>query len=258
MKLNFKFNFISKIKDWWRKRKLNKAERKHLEELEKLRAYSEIEEKYTSALQEESQKQEYLNKLYDIRRSTYTKKMVTWILAICIIDIQAMFIMAIFDKGAHLDGIVNNLTNTILGVSFIYMIRAYYDSKAEHKNMDDNKIASLKSALSNKLTNILQAAGITNITGEQFLESSLKEDKSSRKFQIDINGVNITASRQSKPKPDLLSLAKLKQLNSKPKVKTTQIIPTPENKGLDDSVVPNTNIPANASPVVQLNNIQME
>ena len=202
----------NRIKTWWEKRKLNSMERKRYDR-RKFEEYNRLKDKYCDELQEEKQRQDYLNRMYDIKRTTYTKKMVTWILAICIIDVQAVFVMAIFDKGAHLEGIVNNLTNTIIAVSFIYMIRAYYDSKAEHKNIDDSKIAALKNSLSGKITNILQAAGVTNITGEQFLDSSLEEDKTSRKFQIDINGVNITAGRESKPKPDLTSLTRLNELN---------------------------------------------
>ena len=239
------FKWFSKIwdrlKTWWEKHKLNKIQRKRYDDRRKFEEYSRLKEKYCNNLQEEQQRQEYLNRMYDIKRTTYTKKMVTWILAICIIDVQAVFVMAIFDKGTHLEGIVNNLTNTIIAVSFIYMIRAYYDSKAEHKNMDDYKIAALKNSLSGKITNILQAAGVTNITGEQFLDSSLEEDKTSRKFQIDINGVNISAGREAKPKPDLTSLARLselnKQLRSKRPPNVTTISPTStESETPTDSV----------------------
>lgn len=225
--LKFDFHLIQRCKNWWNMRKMDALERRRIRSMEKLEAFAKNREKYNDALRDELQRQEYLNKLHDIRKSTYTKKMVTWILVICMVDIQAVFIMAIFDKGAHLEGIVNNLTNTILGVSFIYMIRAYFDSRAEHKNMDEARMNALKTNLSGKITSILQSAGITNMTGEEFLNSSVDDEKSSRKFQIDINGVNISAGREAKPKPDLSSLSKLKHLNIPNKVKKPLTPETP-------------------------------
>lgn len=180
---------FNKIQNYFKRKKMTALEYKRLKDQEQLEEYNIREEKYNDMIRDETQKQQFLNRMYNIKKNTYTKKMVTAILAISIIDIQLSYILAFFDKGQVVDSLSNQLCITILGVSFAYMIRAYFDSKAEHKNLDDNIKSEIQSNLSNKISNVFESAGI-NIDVDKFLSNNNEEqedDKSSDNFNLDIN-----------------------------------------------------------------------
>ena len=177
---------FNKLQNYFKRKKLTEIEYKRLKDQEQLEEYNIREEKYNDMLRDESQKQQFLNRMYNIKKNTYTKKMVTAILAISIIDIQLSYILAFFDKGQVVDSLSNQLCITILGVSFAYMIRAYFDSRAEHKNLDETIKTEIQSNLSNKLTNIFESAGI-NVDVNKFLSTDDEDDKSSSKFHLNIN-----------------------------------------------------------------------
>ena len=60
-------------------------ESKHKKELE---TYNKRQNKYNDMLRDETQKQKFLNNMNKIKINTFTKKMVTIILTVCIIDLQ--------------------------------------------------------------------------------------------------------------------------------------------------------------------------
>ena len=181
------FNGIRKYFD---RRRLSDAEKRRMENQEQLNEYYARQEQYDDIIRDETQKQAFLNKLYNIKRVTYTKKMVAIILLVSIVDIQLSYLLAFFDKGQVVDGLSNQLCITILGVAFAYMIRAYFDSKAEHANIDNKIKEEITEALSNKIDNVFQAAGI-NVSAEKFLEeadSSNANNRSSAGFHFNISG----------------------------------------------------------------------
>ena len=175
---------FNKIQHYFKKKKLTAIEYKRLKDQEQLEEYNIREEKYNDMLRDESQRQQFLNRMYNIKKNTYTKKMVTAILAISIIDIQLSYVLAFFDKGQVVDSLSNQLCITILGVSFAYMIRAYFDSRAEHKNLDESIKDEIQNNLANKISDVFESAGI-NINVDKFL--STDDEKSSSNFHLDIN-----------------------------------------------------------------------
>lgn len=187
-------NLFTKAKTWWVKRSLDKQERQRLKQIEQLHRWEEYQEKYNDKLHEEYQRQKFLNKMHRLKKSTYTKKMVTWILGICILDIQLSYILACFDLGEPVEGLSNNLARTILGVAFIYMVRAYFDSKAEHKNLDDEAMIRMKMHLSRSVNTALKKAGVTDISADDFIDAVDNNEKSSKSFHININGIDISKS----------------------------------------------------------------
>lgn len=181
------FNGIRKYFD---RRRLSDLEKRRIENQEQLNEYYARQEQYDDIIRDETQKQAFLNKLYNIKRVTYTKKMVATIILVSIVDIQLSYLLAFFDKGQVVDGLSNQLCITILGVAFAYMIRAYFDSKAEHANIDNKIKEEITVALSNKIDNVFQAAGI-NVSAEKFLEeadSNNTNSRSSAGFHFKISG----------------------------------------------------------------------
>ena len=102
--------------------------------------------------------------------------MVAGIIIISIIDIQISYVLAFLDKGEAMQDLSVHMCTTILGVAFVYMIRAYFDSKAEHNNLDNKIKDSIIENLSGKINNIFIAAGLEPGDTESFLRD---EDESS-------------------------------------------------------------------------------
>lgn len=177
---------FNKFQSYLRKRNLSKEERRRLEDQEQLEEYEARQERYNDMLRDEHQKQQFLNKMHQIKKTTYTKKMVAIILFVALLDIQLSYILAFFDKGQVIEGLSNQLCITILGIGFAYMIRAYFDSKAEHANLDNRIKDDIKNNLSEKIDKVFSAAGL-NVSADEFLAKSDPEEKSSKGFSININ-----------------------------------------------------------------------
>lgn len=178
---------FNKLRDFFIRHKLTRLQIKRLNDQKEMEEYNAREEEYMDKLRDEEQKYRFLSKMDNIKRTTYTKKMVSVILLVCILDIQLSYILAFFDKGQVVDSLSNQLCLTILGVAFAYMIRAYFDSKAEHKNLDNDIKKELNDSLSSKIDNVFKSAGL-NIDVNKFLNPANDTDeKSSVNFNIDIN-----------------------------------------------------------------------
>lgn len=198
-----------RIKMWWMKRRLARKEYQRAQSQEHMLRMEAYEEMYNDRLLEEYQHQKYLNKLHNLKKSTYTKKMTTWILGICIIDIQLTYILAFFGLGENLVELSINLTRTILGVAFVYMIRAYFDSRAEHQNLDDEVMSKMKTRLSKSINSVLKKAGLSTIDTGQGMDT---DERSSKGFHININGIDISKAPkyQEEQAPELEPLDNLR------------------------------------------------
>ncbi len=140
--------------------KRSRLQREKIENEREREEYIKRQERYNDMLRDEAQKQKFINNMNKIKVNTYTKKMVAVIIIFSIMCITASYVLAFLDKGNTLEGLSTQLCITILGVSFVYMIRAYFDSKAEHKNLDNKIKEELEEGLVNKMNNMLSEAGL--------------------------------------------------------------------------------------------------
>ena len=177
---------FDKFKKYMHKQSLSKEERRKLEDMEQLEEFEARQERYNDIIKNEAQKQQFLNQMHRIKKTTYTKKMVAVILFVALLDIQLSYVLAFFDKGQVIEGLSNQLCITILGIGFAYMIRAYFDSKAEHANLDSRIKDELKSNLADKIDKAFSAAGL-NTRAEEFLSKEDEVEKTSKGFSININ-----------------------------------------------------------------------
>jgi putative alpha-1,2-mannosidase len=141
-------------------RKKNKAPTHTVAERE-AEKYNHRQEKYDDELRKVEQKTTFKTKLSRLKFPTYTKNLVAIIILICLIDLQITYILAFMDKVQIAEELSKQLCTTILGVAFVYMVRAYFDSKAEHNNnketVDDNKIKKeLDTLVNSKLSSVIQ------------------------------------------------------------------------------------------------------
>ena len=113
---------------------------------------SKKQEEYDKKARKVAQKQSFKDRLHRIKFPTYTKNLVFFIVLVCLIDLQLTYFLAFLGMPSTAEELSKQLCITILGVAFTYMIRAYFDSKAEHNNKDAKfakelaKLAKTKSA----------------------------------------------------------------------------------------------------------------
>ena len=162
--------FFGNLKFFGNIRRQDKASREEKE----LEEFNKRQEKYNDMLRDEAQKQRFMNKMSKIKSHTFTKKMVIIIIGMCIIDIQLSYVLAFLDKANPISDLSVQLCITILGVAFVYMIRAYFDSKAEHRNLDHDIKSEIESSLSNKINDLFNSAGI-NVDANEFLHTEEEE-----------------------------------------------------------------------------------
>lgn len=138
--------------------------------------YNHRQEKLDDKLKNIEQKTSFKMKLSKLKFPTYTKNLVALIVAICLIDLQLTYVLAFMDKIAIAEELSKQLCTTILGVAFVYMIRAYFDSKAEHNNdrvsTNSNKFKKeLDRLVNSKVASVLQEATGREIVVDEDTES---------------------------------------------------------------------------------------
>ena len=129
----------------------------------------QLKDKYNRKIQRKKLK----DQIKSIQVNTYTKALVGLITITALIDLQLSYVLAFFDKVQIAEELSKQVCTTILGVSLVYMIRAYFDTKADIKNASNNKIVE-KSIIS-KISGVLSDAGI-NIDLDSLLNRSNDED----------------------------------------------------------------------------------
>lgn len=103
-------------------------------------------EKYEQKTEKLKAKMGFIEQVRSIRFDTFTKAMVGLIIIMACIDLQLSYVLAFFDKIQIAEELSKQVCTTILGVALVYMIRAYFDSRAEYKTKNDlNKIIEQKS-----------------------------------------------------------------------------------------------------------------
>ena len=103
-------------------------------------------------------KKKLKDQLKSIRVDTFTKALVLFIIVIALIDLQLSYILAFFNKIQIAEELSKQVCTTILGVAFVYMIRAYFDSKAEHNNESVKR--AIEQEIANKVSSISLEANI--------------------------------------------------------------------------------------------------
>ena len=138
-------------------------------------------EELDDRLKELEQITEYKNKKNKLLFPTFTKNLVALVIFVCLIDLQFTYVLAFLDRASTVETLSQSLCTTILGVAFVYMIRAYFDSKAEYGNSKD-----LKEELSNFKDGKIREL-IDNAINKINEESQVPIDGDEFKFTDDFN-----------------------------------------------------------------------
>ena len=115
-------------------------------------------EKYEQKTEKLKAKMGFIQQIRSIRFDTFTKAMVGLIIIMACIDLQLSYVLAFLDKIQIAEELSKQVCTTILGVALVYMIRAYFDSRAEYKTKND-----LNETIEQKTIETLQNANINNM-----------------------------------------------------------------------------------------------
>lgn len=107
---------------------------------------------------DEHERKKLKDQIKSIHVDTFTKALVALIMLFALIDLQLSYILAFMDKVQIAEELSKQVCVTIIGVAFVYMIRAYYDSKAEHNNESVKQAMTL--SIANKVSSVLAESGI--------------------------------------------------------------------------------------------------
>ena len=107
----------------------------------------------------------FREQLKSINIDTFTKALVGLIVVTALVDLQLSYVLAFMNKIQIAEELSKQVCTTILGTALIYMIRAYFDSKAEYGNgvsKETNNI--LNQHIKSKINSVLSNNGADNTT----------------------------------------------------------------------------------------------
>lgn len=143
---------------------------KHKKQIEKINEYQEeLDRKY----KEEKQKYTFKSLLSRLKSESYTKTIVAIVVFVALIDLQLSYVLAFLDKEQIAETLSVQVCITILGTVLVYIIREYFDAKAEKREEmikegilgDNKKSSSIKKDLENmvntKINELVVNSGIS-------------------------------------------------------------------------------------------------
>lgn len=159
---------------------------KHAHEIEE---YNRKQEEYDNKLKHEKQKYKFKSILSALRFETYTKRLVGFVVILCMVDLQLSYILAFMDKVQIAEALSTQICVTILGTVIIYAIRAYFDTKAEKRDemIRDGLISADTSrpikipdgVIKDKVSEILSNSGLSeHISNDEPIQTENPEDSS--------------------------------------------------------------------------------
>jgi hypothetical protein len=90
--------------------------------------------RYERRLKNAIERRTFREQIKSIKVDTFTKALVALIVVTALIDLQLSYVLAFLDKIQIAEDLSKQVCVTIIGTALVYMIRAYFDSKAEYGN----------------------------------------------------------------------------------------------------------------------------
>ena len=154
-------------------------ERKKRKEEKKLERFNQRQEELDEIYKNKKQKYDFKSLLSHLKLETYTKRLVFVIVLISIIDLQLSYILAFMDKVQIAESLSNQICITILGTVIVYMIRAYFDTKAEKRDemiksgliVDKNKQIIPDEVIKSKIQEVINNSGLSeHISADEIVD----------------------------------------------------------------------------------------
>ena len=140
--------------------KKSKAQKKKERDQRNLQRYNERQEKIDNDIRTAQQVYKKKSIIDSLKFETYTKRLVGVIVLAGIVDLQLTYVLAFMGKDQIVETLSGQVCATILGTALIYMIRAYFDTKAEKKNDQPRIDRMFANDIINKVQEIVNASDI--------------------------------------------------------------------------------------------------
>lgn len=137
--------------------------------------YEKMKKKYEEKLKEKTLKKNFKDQIKSIQVDTFTKALVALITVTAVIDLQLSYVLAFLDKIQIAESLSTQICTTIVGVALVYMIRAYFDTRAEHKNAETKD--TIKSDIMDKVRGNIENASINENLKTEILQIINKDDE---------------------------------------------------------------------------------
>ena len=169
---------LSKISSFRYERRKRKQERK-------LEKFNQRQEELDSKYKHEKQKSDFKSLLARLKFETYTKRLVGIVVFIALLDLQLSYVLAFMDKVQIAETLSIQVCTTLLGTILVYVIRAYFDTKAEKRDemiksgliVDKNSPIIPNDVLKSKIQEIISASGLAeHINGSSSTNTPETED----------------------------------------------------------------------------------
>ena len=81
-------------------------------------------------------------RLMTSNKKQYTKRAMSWILGIALIDMQLPYILALIGRENTLEDLTKTIVMEIVGVFLVYCVKSFFETREEKKNevRDDGEI----------------------------------------------------------------------------------------------------------------------
>lgn len=145
-----------------------KYEKKKMKQMRKLEKYNQRQEEYDEIYRNKKQKSDFKSLLAHLKFETYTKRLVGIVVFIALIDLQLSYILAFMDKVQIAETLSTQICVTLLGTILVYVIRAYFDTKAEKKDemikagliVDSKNPVIPNEVIKNKIQEVIEGSGL--------------------------------------------------------------------------------------------------
>lgn len=137
--------------------------------------YEKMKKEYEEKLKEKTLKKNFKDQIKSIQVDTFTKALVALITITAVIDLQLSYVLAFLDKIQIAESLSTQICTTIVGVAFVYMVRAYFDTRAEHKNAETKD--TLKSDIMDKVRDNIENANINENLKTEILQIINEDDE---------------------------------------------------------------------------------
>ena len=151
------------------KKKSNKEHSEKKRQREKqLEDYNTRQEEYDDIYKNEKQKRTFKSLLDRLKLETYTKRLVAIVVFIGLLDLQLSYVLAFLGREQIAESLSSQICVTLLGTILVYVIRAYFDTRAEKRDellksgIDPNKIGE------NDMKNIIKDSGLKDHIESKF------------------------------------------------------------------------------------------
>lgn len=150
---------ISNMRYEIRKRKQKKEEDK----------FNKRQEELDTIYKHEKQKSNFKSLLSTLKFETYTKRLVGVVVFIGLLDLQLSYVLAFLGKDQIAESLSTQICITLLGTVLVYVVRAYFDTKAEKRDemikagiiVDKNSSIIPNEVIENKISEIISKSGLS-------------------------------------------------------------------------------------------------